>query len=130
MVLIIFNIEIYYAVFEWKTKDLEIEYHYLIGMMRHVLLFLLVIVVFAIAFIMLPSISSPTGFVIAENEENKSLLPDFRLYTKAICTNVSGFVVCHDEMFASCGTFEYMLPKNEVNGQGVFDGDWEDPRNK
>ena len=92
-------------------------------MMRHVLVFLFIIAVFAIAFIMLPSLTSPTGFAVAEDKENKSELPDFRLYTKAICTNVSGFVVCHDEMFASCGTFEYRLPKNEVDGNGIFDKD-------
>ncbi len=97
--------------------------------MKHVLVFLLVIAVLAIGFVMLSSLSSPTGFVTAE-DENKSQLPDFRLYTKAICTNVSGFVVCHDELFASCGTFEYKLPKNEINGQGVFDEDWKDPRNE
>jgi len=98
--------------------------------MKHVLVFLFIIAILAIGFVMLPSLSSPTGFVTAENDENKSQLPDFRLYTKAICTNVSGFVVCHDELFASCGTFEYKLPKNEINGQGVFDESWKDPRNE
>ncbi|MBI2134817.1 hypothetical protein HYU09_02425 [Candidatus Woesearchaeota archaeon] len=97
--------------------------------MRHILVFLFIIAVFALAFVMLPSLTSPTGFAVAE-QENRSELPDFRLYTKAICTNVSGFVVCHDEMFASCGAFEYRLPKNEVNGQGIFDQDWKDPRNR
>lgn len=97
--------------------------------MKHILVFLFIIGVLVIGFVMLPPLSSPTGFVIAEDDENKSQLPDFRLYTKAICTNVSGFVVCHDELFASCGTFEYMLPKNEINGRGVFDENWKDPRN-
>lgn len=85
----------------------------------------------AIAFLMGSRLTAPTGFVAAEiEEENISEIPSFRLYTKAICENVSSFIICHDELFASCGNFEYRLPENEVNGNGIFDKDWKDPRNK
>ena len=99
--------------------------------MRHLLVILFVIAIFAIAFIVTPSLINPTGFVVAEDEEENDAneLPNFRIYTKAVCDDVSGFIVCHDELFASCGSFEYRLPKNEVNGEGIFDKDWEDPRN-
>ena len=101
--------------------------------MKRVLVFSLIITIFAVAFIMIPSLTIPTGFVVAEdieNENKETEIPSFRLYTTAICENVSGFLVCHDELFASCGGLEYRLPKNEVNGQGIFDKDWEDPRKK
>lgn len=101
--------------------------------MKRLLLFLSIIAIFAIAFIITPSLTSLTGFVVAEdigNENKETEIPSFRTYTTAVCNNVSGFIVCHDELFASCGGFEYRLPKNEVNGQGIFSKDWEDPRNK
>jgi len=98
--------------------------------MKHILTFLIVIGVFAIAFTIAPALTNPTGFVIAgeESEEEKEELPSFRIYTKAECTNVSDFIICHDELFASCGNLEYKLPRNEVNGKGIFPIDWEDPR--
>jgi len=95
--------------------------------MKHILLFLSIIAIFAIAFILTPSLTNPTGFVVAEDNEE---IPSFRTYTRAVCENVSGFVVCHDELFASCEGLEYRLPNDEVNGQGIFDKDWKDPRNK
>ena len=100
--------------------------------MKHILTFLFIIVIFAIAFIITPTLTNPTGFAVAEDRvnEGKEELPNFRIYTTAVCENVSGFIVCHDELFASCGGFEYRLPKNEVNGQGIFDKDWKDPRNR
>ena len=99
--------------------------------MKSILAFLFIIAIFAIAFMAAPDITNPTGFVVAEDKENKSKekdLPEFRIFTRAICENISGFVLCHDEMFASCGNFEYRLPKNEVNGLGAFNKGWEDPR--
>lgn len=98
--------------------------------MKHFLIFLVIIGIFAISITITPSLS-PTGFTVAENTDNdinESEIPNFRLYTKAICNNVSDFIVCHDELFASCGNLEYMLPKNEVNGNGIFNKDWKDPR--
>lgn len=97
--------------------------------MKHILTILVIIAIFAIAFIVTPALINPTGLVVAEDNEGKEELPSFRTYTKAVCDNVSGFVLCHDELFASCGGFEYRLPKNEINGKGIFDKDWEDPRN-
>jgi len=115
-----------------KPKSLDIGWGYL-SAMKHILTLALIAVIIAIAFIVAPSLSNPTGLVIAEdieveNEQNE--LPDFRIYTTAVCDNVSGFVVCHDELFASCGGFEYRLPKEKVDGQAIFDEGWEDPRNK
>jgi|SRR3989338_9469732 len=82
----------------------------------------------AIAFLM-GSLTSPTGFVAAEREEESiNEIPSFRLYTKAVCENVSNFIICHDELFANCGNFEYRLPENDVNGNGIFGKDWKDPR--
>ena len=95
--------------------------------MKYILLFLSIIAIFTIAFILTPSLTSPTGFVIAKDNEE---IPSFRTYTTAVCNNVSGFVVCHDELFASCGGIEYRLPNEEVNGQSIFGKDWEDPRDK
>ena len=97
--------------------------------MKHILIFLFAVATLAIAFVMAPSLTNPTGFVAAEDEKaSENELPSFRTYTKAVCENISGFTVCHDELFANCGSFEYRLPKNEVNGNGIFDKDWEDPR--
>jgi len=103
--------------------------------MKYLLVFLLGFAIATMAFIIAPTLTnpltSPTGFVVADSEENKDEeeLPSFRIYTKAICDNVSNFIVCHDELFAACGSFEYRLPKNEVNGNGIFSQDWVDPRN-
>ena len=101
--------------------------------MKYLLVFLLGFAIATMAFILAPTLTNPligpTGFVVADTEEGKEELPTFRIYTKAICDNVSDFVLCHDELFASCGSFEYRLPKNEVNGNGFFSQDWEDPRN-
>ena len=99
--------------------------------MKYIIIFLLIIAIFAIAFIITPALINPTGFVVAEekdNESNVKEIPIFRLYTIAVCKNVSGFVVCHDELFANCGGFEYRLPENKVNGNGIFDKNWKDPR--
>ena len=95
--------------------------------MKHILTFLSIVALLVVAFIITPSLTSPTGFVVAEDNEE---IPSFRTYTTAVCENVSGFVVCHDELFASCEGLEYRLPNDEVNGQSIFDKDWEDPRNK
>lgn len=98
--------------------------------MKHILTVLFIAAMFAIAFIAAPALTNPTGFIVAKTDNNKGEeLPSFRLYTSAVCENVSGFILCHDELFAKCGDFEYMLPKNEVNGKGIFSEDWEDPRN-
>ena len=98
--------------------------------MKHILIFSIIIALFAIAFTAAPSLTTPTGFAVAENKENDSKeLPNFRLYTKAVCENVSNFIVCRDELFASCGNLEYILPKNGANGNSIFDKDWKDPRN-
>ena len=100
--------------------------------MKHIMIFVFMVFIVAIAAIafLMGSLTSPTGFVVAEDnvEEKIKEIPSFRLYTKAVCDNVSNFVICHDELFASCGGFEYRLPKNEVDGNGIFGKDWEDPR--
>ena len=103
--------------------------------MRWILILFAVTAVFAIGFILGLSSGNITGFAVFNAEEkaanDKSLeneLPTFRLYTKAVCDDVSNFVVCRDELFANCGGLEYILPKNEVNGNGVFGKDWKDPR--
>lgn len=104
--------------------------------MKHILTFLIIIAIFAIGFILGLSSGNITGFAVVNAEEKtangKSLekeIPVFRLYTKAVCENVSNFIVCRDQLFANCGNLEYILPKNEVNGNGVFEKDWKDPRN-
>ena len=99
--------------------------------MKYLLVFLFGFAIATIAFIIAPTVTSPIGFVVADTEdkEDGKELPSFRIYTKAVCDNVSNFIVCHDELFAACGSFEYRLPKNEVNGKGIFNQDWEDPRN-
>ena len=97
--------------------------------MKYLLVFLFGFAIATIAFIIAPTVTSPIGFVVADTEENKEDIPIFRIYTKAVCENVSNFIVCHDELFANCGSFEYRLPKNEVNGKVIFSQDWEDPRN-
>ena len=96
-----------------------------------IILIILIIGIIATAFIITPALTNPTGFVVAEvkeNESNGKELPSFRVYTVAVCENTSGFIVCRDELFANCNGLEYMLPKNEVNGSGVFSKDWKDPR--
>ncbi len=88
-------------------------------------------VILAVIFIVSSSSISLTGFVTAKNEENntgENEIPNFRLYTKAVCQNISNLIVCHDELFASCGEFEYLLPKSRVNGTAIFDKSWNDPR--
>ena len=97
--------------------------------MKYLLVFLFGFAIATMAFVIAPALTSPTGFVVADTEqEDEKELPGFRLYTKAVCENVSNFVICHDEMFANCGNFEYRLPENEVNGNGIFGKDWKDPR--
>ena len=93
---------------------------------------LLIIVISAIAFTAGYTLSNPTGFVIADISEIESIeeeIPSFRIYTKAVCEDRPDSVVCHDELFARCEGIEYKLPKNEVNGKGIFSKEWEDPRN-
>lgn len=94
-------------------------------------LILLITVIIAISFLIGSNTPNLTGFIVAESKnESISEIPNFRLYTKAVCENVSNFIICHDELFASCGGFEYRLPENGVNGNGIFDGDWKDPRDR
>ena len=98
--------------------------------MRPILIVLLIAVIsaiFAIAFIAAPSFIDPTGFVVAESKENKSELPIFRTYTKAVCENVSDIIACRDILVVNCAGIEHML-KDEVNGIGNFSKQWNDPR--
>jgi len=99
--------------------------------MKHIITFLFIIAIFGISFMIAPAVLNPTGFVVAQEDvdKNETKLPSFRLFTSAECQNISGFIVCHDELYASCGDVDYKLPKNGVNGKAVFDGDWIDPRN-
>ena len=96
--------------------------------MRRILTFLFILVILSLTIILVPALTSPTGLMAQNQENNKNELPTFRMYTKAVCDNVSGFVVCHDELFANCGSIEYLLPKDNITGQGIFDKNWEDPR--
>ena len=98
--------------------------------MRPILIVLLIAVIsaiFAIAFIAAPSFTYPTGFVVAESKENKSELPIFRTYTKAVCENVSDIIACRDILVVNCAGIEHML-KDEVNGIGNFSKEWNDLR--
>ncbi|MFH1727887.1 MAG: hypothetical protein ABIA04_05655, partial [Pseudomonadota bacterium] len=105
--------------------------------MNQNLVYFLVLLIFAFGFIL--GLSSPniTGFFVADVAGNKQIvdntslekeIPTFRVYTKAICNNVSGFIVCRDEILANCGDFEYILPNTKVNGKGIFEEEWKDPR--
>ena len=94
-----------------------------------------VLLLFIIGFILGMSSPNITGFFVADiggNRIDESLgeneIPTFRIYTKALCRNVSDFIVCRDEVYAQCGEFEYILPDTKVNGEGIFNKDWEDPR--
>ena len=99
--------------------------------MKYILIFFSIIIILAVIFIVSAPSISLTGFVTAKNEESnmgEDEIPSFRLYTKAICQNISNFIVCHDELFASCGELEYMLPKGWANGTAIFGKNWNDPR--
>jgi len=106
--------------------------------MNQILVSFFVLIIFVLGFILGTSSPNITGFFVADTFENGEItenigleekeLPTFRIYTKAICHNVSDFVVCRDELLASCGDFEYILPNTNVNGEGIFEKDWEDPR--
>lgn len=121
--------------FECKTLKAKFKYDItspLLKMKRIILIFLLLIVIMTIVFIAASTLTNPTGFVTADIEENDSKeteVHSFRIYTKAVCENESDLIVCQDELFANCQGIEYKLPKNEVNGKGVFSKDWKDPRN-
>ena len=98
--------------------------------MRRIVIVLLIAVIsaiFAIAFIAAPSFIDPIGFVVAESKENKSELPVFRTYTKAVCENISDIIVCRDILVVNCAGIEHML-KDEVNGISSFSKEWNDPR--
>ena len=102
--------------------------------MKYLLVFLLGFAIATMAFIIAPTLTnpltSPTGFVVADTQEDEEELPAFRIYTKAVCDNVSDFIICHDELFARCGPFDYRLPDSKIDGKGIFSQDWEDPRNR
>ena len=113
-----------------KPKSLDTDQQYPTKKMKHILPLLFIIAILAIVLITTSALTSPTGFVIADsNENNAKELPSFKLYTKAVCENKTDFIVCQDELFASCGDVEYKIPKNNITGKGIFDKDWEDPRN-
>ena len=96
--------------------------------MRYILIFFLLIAIIAIASTIY-TVNNLTGFAVAsETESNEKEPPSFKMYTKAVCKNKSNTIVCHDELFAQCEGVEYKLPKNEVNGMGIFTKDWTDPR--
>ncbi len=96
--------------------------------MKHVLLFMLIAAVLAVA-VITPNLQSPTGLVISQSiNQTGEELPTFRTYTKAVCENISNFIVCHDELFANCGGFEYRLPDNRM-ANDIFNQGWKDPRN-
>jgi len=90
------------------------------------------------------SAPSITGMVVAENV--KEDLPEFKTYTKAVCEKDKGFIICKDELFANCNGYEFIVPReeidpircgslvfkipeNKINGIGIFEEDWKDPRN-
>ena len=85
---------------------------------------------------------SVTGMIIAENAKE---IPEFKTYTKAVCEEKNDFIFCQDELFANCNGYEFKLPRgeripvrcgtllfelpeNEVDGDGIFGKDWDDPR--
>jgi len=105
--------------------------------MNQTLIFFIIFLIFLLGFVLGTSSQNITGFFVAnvgENSlaiENNSLeneLPVFRIYTKALCKNVSDFTVCWDEVYVNCGGFQYLLPESIVNGEGIFKKGWEDPR--
>ena len=76
--------------------------------MNQYLVSFFVLLIFILGFIFGMSSPNISGFFVADitkdNEiiENKTLeeneIPTFRIYTKAICHNVSDFIVCRDEV--------------------------------
>ena len=88
--------------------------------------------------------ASITGMAAVESTEEE--FPEFKTYTKAVCEKRDGFTYCQDEFFANCNGYEFIIPKddarpircgslvfkvpeNKVNGNGIFEEDWKDPRN-
>ena len=63
--------------------------------MKHILTFLLILAVFALAYTIAPALTSPTGLVVADEGPEVEELPSFRIYTKAECSNVSDFISCY-----------------------------------
>lgn len=55
----------------------------------------------------------PTAYAVKENTEET----DFKLFTKAVCEEKSGYIFCHDELFAVCKNKEYLVGRN---GQDNF----------
>ena len=57
--------------------------------MKHIMILAFIVfisAIVAIAFLMGSRLTAPTGFAVAESEdENISEIPSFRLYTKAVC---------------------------------------------
>ena len=99
--------------------------------MRDIIIFVAATFVIAVSFFIISPLSSPTGYVVIEegdfSKELSKNAPDFRVYTVAVCKNVSGFILCKDEQFASCNGLEYLIPSG-VNGTGEFEENWTDPR--
>ena len=109
----------------------------------YILLFLAVITLIPIA-LSIKNSASITGMAIAENAEKESL--EFKTYTKAVCEKRDGLTYCQDEFFANCNGYEFIIPRNDarpircgslafkipenkVNGMGIFEENWKDPRN-
>ena len=103
------------------------------NMMKHIIIgFIVIMLILFIPLILYPFMDSPIGQVVAEIQQNESKYEEpkeFRVYTKAVCENVSGTIICHDEVFASCQGSEHLVPRKDVNGTGIFSNDWKDPRN-
>ena len=99
---------------------------------KYIIIFAAIAIVIAVSFLLFSTLDSPTGYVVVDidNYTNESKnVPDFRIYTAAICENVSGYILCKDRLFASCNGLEYMIP-NDINGTGKFRNNWTDPRIK
>ena len=47
-----------------------------------------------------------TAYVIKETLKEKT---DFKTFTKAVCEEGAGYLLCHDELFVKCDEKEYLV---------------------
>ena len=86
-------------------------------MSRILKLFVLIEFILILAIIALTLADSrqmPTAYAVKENMNTENI--SFKIMTKAVCENKSDYVLCRDELFASCNGREYIISANDPEG--------------
>jgi len=65
--------------------------------------------------------------ILKRISDSENISKNFKIYTKAVCTNSHDTIKCTDELFVMCNNVEHLVPNNTL-GLATLPSNWTDFR--